>query len=32
MPIVIDIDKAAELVTDPVAWLGAQRESHPSCK
>ncbi len=32
MPIVTDIDRAVELVTDAVAWLGAQRESHPSCK
>ena len=32
MPIVIDIDKAAELVTDAVAWLGAPLGSHLSCK
>lgn len=29
MPMVIDIDKGVELVTDAVAWLGAQRESNP---
>lgn len=32
MPIVIDIDKAAKLVTEAVAWAGAQRGSHLSCK